>query len=277
MLSNLPARDCGTFLSRFAGETVDFYIVQGNTGDALILAAAKELLAQKGVRGKFIPPRRRTHMIQLLTTSLRRLLPRKRCACISGSGNLIDLYWHCNHLLQILPSLYEQVILLPSTITGIKQEALLKKLPENVTIFCRERISAAFVARHWQFANTNAYLCHDLAFSFDYAPWQQQGKGILHAFREDSERTTIVLPEDNIDLSKVGSLQQFLAEIARHETVETNRLHVAIAAAKLGKKVHFYPGSYWKNQAVYEYSMRRQLPNVTWIGGTMNKKNAHNS
>jgi hypothetical protein len=31
--------------------------------------------------------------------------------------------------------------------------------------------------------------------------------------------------------------------------------------------VHFYPNSYWKNRAVYEYSIKGKYGNVQWMGG----------
>ena len=101
--------------------------------------------------------------------------------------------------------------------------------------------------------------------------------GILHAFRTDVEKTTIPLPRDNLDLANefshgtksphachTGSFH-LLRYLDTFEEVHSNRLHVSIGAALLGKRVKFWPNSYWKNQAVYEFSMRDRFPNVEWI------------
>ena len=42
-------------------------------------------------------------------------------------------------------------------------------------------------------------------------------------------------------------------------------LHLAIAGALLGKPVECYPNSYFKNEAVYHFSMKDRFPNVQWM------------
>lgn len=102
--------------------------------------------------------------------------------------------------------------------------------------------------------------------------------GILHAFRSDAERSPIAIPIDNCDVSEIAShgtqsasavsssAVHLLTLVNRCRQLRTNRLHVAIAGALLDKEVWFYPNSYFKNQAVYEYSMQAQFPNVRWMG-----------
>lgn len=97
----------------------------------------------------------------------------------------------------------------------------------------------------------------------------------LNAFRTDGEKTDFPLPKDNIDISEVFALgtetevmikessSRFLRYINQFEIINTNRLHVAISATLLGKKVNFYPNNYFKCQAVYDYSLRG-YSNLTW-------------
>ena len=54
--------------------------------------------------------------------------------------------------------------------------------------------------------------------------------------------------------------------VDRFEQVNTNRLHIAILSALLGKSVNFYANSYGKNHAVYEHSMAQRFSNVKWCG-----------
>ena len=100
--------------------------------------------------------------------------------------------------------------------------------------------------------------------------------GELNAFRIDVEKTDIPIPHDNIDVSALYELSscepelaklstfRFLTHIDAYETVNTNRLHVAIAAAKLGKTVNLYGNNYFKIRAIYEYSLEEKYPNVLW-------------
>ena len=58
---------------------------------------------------------------------------------------------------------------------------------------------------------------------------------------------------------------KLLDEIDKYATVNTNRLHGAIGASLLNKRVHLYPNSYWKNQEVYNYSLRDNYPKTHFL------------
>lgn len=100
---------------------------------------------------------------------------------------------------------------------------------------------------------------------------------IGNLYRTDIEKTGIALPKGNIDASlafnfgvtspvKAGfTVFHLFRFLGRFDVVHTNRLHLAIAAALLGKKVNFSSNSYFKCRAVYEHSLRKQYPNVNWI------------
>ncbi len=102
----------------------------------------------------------------------------------------------------------------------------------------------------------------------------------LNAFREDVESSGRELPKDNIDLSHwcnqkvemmskaviLDSATRLTSTINKFERICTDRLHIAIAAAKLNKYVEFYNNSYNKNKNVYEYSIKGIFPKVIWKG-----------
>lgn len=102
----------------------------------------------------------------------------------------------------------------------------------------------------------------------------------LHAFRDDVERTTENLGKENIDVTALINLNPAMDsfELVRETThrilrflnqfseINTNRLHVAIAGALLGKQVNFYGNAYHKNESVYHYSMQGKYPTVNWKG-----------
>lgn len=97
-----------------------------------------------------------------------------------------------------------------------------------------------------------------------------------HFFRTDKESAGQALPGDNCDVSVVfnygdasielirESARDFVNFIDQFDEVHTDRLHVCIAAARLGKQVHFSGGSYHKCRSVYENSIVGRFDNVIW-------------
>ena len=108
--------------------------------------------------------------------------------------------------------------------------------------------------------------------------FQNENKHVLNCFRTDQEKTDIDIPSDNVDLSSIFSYgvdskekafyvcYRLLNFINSYREIRTNRLHVAIAGALLGKEVKLYSNSYYKCEAVYEFSIKGRFPNVTWMG-----------
>ena len=100
----------------------------------------------------------------------------------------------------------------------------------------------------------------------------------LNCFRTGLEATDIALPADNVDLSKVYAYgvhneeliryasRRLLKFMNRYHEISTNRLHLCVAGALLGKRVRFYPNSYWKCEAIFNYSIRGRFDNVEWRG-----------
>jgi exopolysaccharide biosynthesis predicted pyruvyltransferase EpsI len=140
----------------------------------------------------------------------------------------------------------------------------LRRLPDHVEIYCRERLSHAFVSEYVTDPDRVA-LDLDLAFQIDYSRWRGSGRGVLNAFRTDKEAPRWRIPKDNHDLSwgpdDEGAV--LLAGLAPYDLVHTNRAHIGIASAMMGKEVHLYPSIYHKQLGIYEYSLRH-FPNVHW-------------
>lgn len=100
----------------------------------------------------------------------------------------------------------------------------------------------------------------------------------LYAFRQDVESTNQDLPKGNVDLTGLINLspemtdekkiertcQRILSTMNRFDVIYTNRLHVCIPAAMLGKTVNFYDNAYHKNKSIYEFSLKEKFPNVNW-------------
>jgi len=98
---------------------------------------------------------------------------------------------------------------------------------------------------------------------------------VLNAVRTDIEKTDFQIPFPNIDLSQafaaddmgpVSSLHAtywLMRFINRFQVIVTNRLHIGIMSAMLGREVSFYDNSYGKNRDVFTHSLAR-FKNVEW-------------
>lgn len=101
---------------------------------------------------------------------------------------------------------------------------------------------------------------------------------ILSAFRTDVEKTDVDIPPHNFDVSAIFATRdlspeacarttvRMMAFLDRYACIRTNRLHVCILSLMLGKRVEFYPNSYYKNEAIYEHSLRSRFPLLIWKG-----------
>lgn len=95
-------------------------------------------------------------------------------------------------------------------------------------------------------------------------------------FRTDVERSREIIPIPNADLSIMYEYGTRNKEICFYTTarlmrfinsfdeINTDRLHICIAGALLGKRVNFFPNSYFKCKAVYEQSLQGKYLNVNW-------------
>lgn len=260
---------------------------QGNGGDALIASGTFRYLERIGIECDLIPSQKSYSF------------PKDSVVVYSGGGNLVSQYSACSEFLSAIqePELLRALIILPHTIQG--NEELLSILGENVHIFCREQYSFEYAKQ--MAAHAKVYLREDMAFELNPEDCLQSNASmrpiklfikqllikarngrfdfrILNAFRKDVEKSDRSIPIDNIDVSmRINDClmmdNQELVDRTTNDifaflncfgTVNTNRLHIAIASALLKKKVNFYPNSYYKNLAMFEQSLSR-FPNVRFI------------
>ena len=50
--------------------------------------------------------------------------------------------------------------------------------------------------------------------------------------------------------------------LSKYEVINTNRLHIAIAGCLLGIKVNMYSNNYYKNKAIYDYSLSKYYDRI---------------
>ncbi|MBA2347250.1 MAG: glycosyltransferase [Solirubrobacterales bacterium] len=199
---------------------------EGNRGDALIWAGARRLLEGRiyrevaardlaGVRGELV------------------LLP--------GGGAFSHAYHEfMPRILAIAERRFERVVVLPSSF-DVRVEEVRRALDRtNATVFAREDVSFAAIQ-----GLCRARAAHDCAFYYDFSGFAATGAGLLNAYRTDLEALPgPPLPADNDDISVTcPDLESWLARIAAHAVVRTDRAHVMIAAALMGRRVEWSPGA----------------------------------
>jgi polysaccharide pyruvyl transferase len=243
------------FLKNLGEKNVHFLDNQGNAGDGLIHAGLYQMAKRLGIQLEtFHYPEDR----------------RGKTLLIMGAGAFCRVSWHKVDAVNFYSSRFDKVCVLPATFEtnfGPVKE-MLRKLPANVILFCRERISYE-AALELAPLRENILLDHDLAFVIDATPWKKAGRGELMAFRTDAESRYGRVPMPNFDISNMGREYHYrliLDIVSNYESVCTDRLHVSIAGALLGRKVKLFEGSYHKIKGIYEYSLRDRFPNVMLCG-----------
>jgi exopolysaccharide biosynthesis predicted pyruvyltransferase EpsI len=217
---------------------VTFLRIWGNIGDQLIYAGARQLLSE----------------IPYVERSVRELPQISgHTALLAGGGGWCGSYHEVPRFLEIAEQRFERVVVLPSSF-DTSVEAVKRVLAQsNALIFAREEVSYEQVRNLCR-----AELAHDTAFFFDFTPYRRHGQGTLTAFRTDPEARSPSVPMGNNDISaSCDSLDQWLWMIARHELVLTDRAHVMIAAAMLGKGVRYGVSNYHKVQAIVDFALKR--------------------
>lgn len=133
----------------------------------------------------------------------------------------------------------------------------------NIVYFARDRFSS--------FHNVSeANFCHDMAF-FAELPVAEPSHRIwrLFAMRDDREGHGLgELVPKNFDVSRLGDgdyrfVDPFFNIVNNFKVVCTDRMHVAIVGAMLGRKVMLVEGNYAKSRDVFKSTMEKAYPNVT--------------
>jgi exopolysaccharide biosynthesis predicted pyruvyltransferase EpsI len=218
-------------------EDLTFIRLYGNKGDELIYAGTRQLLARRfykevGVR-------------DLGGVS-------GHTALVAGSGGWCGPYHDMVKHLPAIETKFERVIIMPSSFDVSLPSVRSTLAATKALVFARERKSFDGISRL-----CDAKIAYDCAFFFDYRPYLRQGEGCLLSYRTDTESVLSVIPESNHDISKsCSSLDEWLWTIARHAVVKTDRAHVMIAAALLGKVVEYWTSSYHKVPSIADYALK---------------------
>jgi len=245
--------------ARCAGKRVTYLANLGNMGDALIAHGAFQLLNRIGVPFDIC---RTTDEVDA------------ELLIVAGGGNLVEGLYSDIASFIAGQRRETEIIVLPHTVVGFTGPLLDRR--DRLHIFAREHRTYGALLRQG-LPNDRVFLADDLAFGLDIPRFPPPTRSRLTALRTDVEASgQFQLSDRNLDLSAMivrhwddphiaeKASEMFLGILADYEHVLTDRLHVAIGAALVGRRVTFLSNSYFKNSAVYETSMSR-APNVTFI------------
>lgn len=243
---------------RAEGREVIFLPNPGNFGDALIRYGAKKFLHDHRIE-HFELNLTGGRMRYLLTAFLVR--PRKYLYIYCGSGAFAAHYAYAYRQCRLISRFTDDLIVMPSTY-GITPDGI------RGTLFRRDE------AQSRQNCPRSTF-CHDMAFYLiargeRFAFPRVESRPVGNFFRTDRESSGRYdgVP-DNRDLSLEGDhmspIDEFLKPISACESINTDRLHVGIGAATLGKPVNLYASNYFKIHAIYESSLAG-LPGVNFLG-----------
>jgi exopolysaccharide biosynthesis predicted pyruvyltransferase EpsI len=251
------------WLRSMSGKHIHFFPNPGNAGDGFIAHATYELFSRFGVS---------------YTAYKGSEIAQGDPVVIGGGGNLVEgRYTDVATLVRNHSE--RQVVLLPHTIVGYAD--IVAKTADKLTLFIRDPVSHALALANGADPK-RTFLSHDLTFFLNrsvLAPFHKLGKGILYALRTDRESSGVLaISPDNIDLSLSWcgdlwsdplfckmSTESLASYIAQFESVLTDRLHISILSAMLGKQVTMLPNSYFKNRAVWEHSLQSRFPNLRFV------------
>ena len=267
--------DIGPFLKQYvtdhANKKVVYFPNIGNAGDSLIAQATVEIFDSQDIK-YILGKKDQTYENSVLI--------------YGGGGNFVRPYTDCkNFLVKHLTngSKGNQLLILPHTIRDY--DDVIRKCDDNVTIICREKISYDYCFKLMTY-KSRLYLSKDMALYLRPIIDVNDVNDVnvitpvttLNAFRIDCEKTNISIPSNNVDVSKKFENCGFMSNLSIAKTttdnvfkylspydiIKTNRLHIAIAGALLGKQVMMYANSYYKNRAVYDYSLKA-MSNVVFV------------
>ncbi len=267
-------------LRELSGRRILFHPLPGSAGDSLRHAATYQLFADLGIRFDVLSDN---------DTAAGEIL------VIGGGGNFVPAYSSVRNTLLRTACNAREVIVLPQTVRG--NEELIEQLGPSVEIFCRDAESYLHVVAHR--SRAKARLAHDLSFLVDperlravagpaakallakRAPSRPIERLMSEAghrffFRKARHRTKRICPKSSVDISlqfktgtrpgeaEVGALALLTYLQGVHE-LHTERLHVAIAGAMLGKRVYLYDDPLRVAGSAYRHSLHEDFPRVQLI------------
>ena len=268
--------DIKSFLTQYQGVKVKYVPNQGNSGDSFIGLATLQVFKELNLDYEICKP----------TDSFDNEL-----ILYGGGGSLIRKYTGSKRFL-LNNHDKNHIVVLPHSFNDC--DDLLMSLSDEVFLIAREKISYDYIKSKTNHKN-NCLLSGDMSFYIKGIDKYKNRSctGVCNAFRLydelDNKNEPLRVPQDNKDISLDFQRPIFMKNwgipnnlnaqveknfsiatdnlfsyISKFKTVNTNHLHVGIAATLIGKTVNLYRGSYHKISGVYDFSMVNKFDNVTF-------------
>lgn len=227
----------------------------GNWGDGLIHTGVMQFLGHFGIDHKLVL---RPQLLRLAAFLDPMEIGLRDAVLITpGCGAWCENFAGARNTVAHAGKLFDHVVVLPSTF-----ELGPVALPSSrITYFRRDNgISREGIP--------DSRFCHDMAFFLDMdipEPEMRLEKGTF--LRSDGEiHAAATDTAYNIDISRAGNhfsdAQALFRILNTYDQIETDRMHVAIAGAMLGRQVTLYPSNYAKIPDLFRSSLAPHFPNV---------------
>lgn len=270
-----------------------FTVIQpgGNNGDLLIYKGLNKKLVELGIRYKDVKYRKTLVSWGLSTFNKHFRMDVKDIfiddtdiILMHGGGNMNDFGYQgfllFKHLIKYYPN--SLIVVAPQTYSFSKVDfkKLLGDAKQKIILFCRDETSFSTLKKI-DLSNVAVKLSDDTAFYLTEKDFDVHvGKYVLLNFRMDGEasnKTDIKkifrkkfrneeIVEGDFSNHHEHSFEKFISVVSGAKYVVTDRLHVASLASILKKPVTLLPGSYFKNKAVYDYTLKH-FPLTTFCEG----------
>lgn len=269
-----------------------YYPNNGNAGDALINMGFYTLAAKYNLN------------YELISYDLIHKIKDGDYVLVAGGGCLVPEWDSTPKFVRAINQLLIKVklVILPHSIREVDE--IITNLPDNTIIFCREKYSYDYCCSKSNasevyldddiafFTDLNIFKkpnSPDFKLNINYKNIIRKifiyyhkifsiKRNIIFAMRTDKEsndkiNVKRILINDFSLVSSFGageyqeslySSREFLNLINLYDEIHTDRLHVSIGAALLGKKVIIYNNGYYKCKGVYEKSMKN-MGNVSFV------------
>lgn len=244
-------------------ESVDVYLQPGHSGTGVTHQGLIQLLKDSGTKHNLFRNAKRPPL-------------KSKTLMVSGGGSYRDhLTVSIADITTILQkSAYKKLVILPSSFDTSQPQvkSFLLGLPANSTVFARDLTSLRGLKAT---GNCEALLSKDTSHYLNLSGYGDTGKGVLLAFRKNKAPSTMgegfASKEGKLlDPSYAGpgspeDWQNFLRALSKFDEIHTDRTHVAICAARMGKKTYVHPGTKAKDVANHSLS---KMSNVRIIAGS---------
>ncbi len=191
-----------------------------------------------------------------------------------GGGYMNDIWFGLTLINQVLRRNHRVVAVGPQSYRFSANSAKAFDTNNVVHLFCREKASHERLSEMSLNENIKVSTSPEVALYLTrsdllkYIEPRQRGYELV-AFRNDKESAVKTRTKTKVyancinpisrDISMRDSLTDFISMVEHADQIYTDRLHVAVLATILDKKVTLYGNMYHKNRGVWEYSLKNKV------------------